>query len=205
MDQISGWLDELASAAPAPGGGAAAALCASIGASLISMVCNLTIGKPKYAAFEEQMSAALAKAEEARHAALRLADDDARAFEAVIAAYQLPRSTDAERAARSQTVQRALAGAAAVPLRIAGVAAEVIGLAEEILEGANANVISDVAVAAAAARTALESAIINVEINLGALTDEATCRGLADELGRLGPVLERADVVVRDVRARIAR
>jgi formiminotetrahydrofolate cyclodeaminase len=204
MERIGNWLDELASASPAPGGGAAAALSASIGASLICMVCNLTIGKPKYAAFEEQMSAALATAEDARRVALRLADDDARAFEAVIAATRLPRSTEAQTVARAEAIQQALAGAAAVPLRIAEIAVRVIGLAEQILEGANKNVLSDVAVAASAARAALESAMVNVEINLAAMTDEKARRAIADDLGHLGSALGRADEVVREVRMRIA-
>jgi formiminotetrahydrofolate cyclodeaminase len=204
-EQVGAWLDALASASPAPGGGAAAALGASIGASLICMVCNLTLGKPKYAAFEQSMTAALARAEAIRRAALSLADEDARAFDAVIAAYRLPRASDAEQAARSEAIAQASLDAAAVPLRTAELAAEVIELAAALVDGANANAISDVAVAAQMARAALDASLINVEINLAALGDAPRTRALAADLDRHRPALDRADAVVRVVRARIAR
>jgi formiminotetrahydrofolate cyclodeaminase len=204
LEEFEGWLDSLASSSATPGGGAVAALSASMGASLICMVCSLTIGKPKYAAYEEQMSCALARAQDARHTAAALADDDARAFETVMDAYRLPRATDAEKTARSAAIQVALVGAAAVPLRIAEIAAGVIGLAREILEGANVNVLSDVAVAASTARAALESSLVNVDINLAGLTDEQQRHALAQDAGRHAQALQHADAVVREVRQRIA-
>lgn len=204
-EQVGTWLDELASAAPAPGGGAAAALSAAMGASLVCMVCNLTLGKPKFAAFEAQNSAALAAAEQARRAALQLADDDARVFEAVIAAYKLPRATDDERAARTAAVQDALVAAAAVPLRTAELAATVIGLAAGLLEGTNPNVVSDIAVAASTARAALDASVVNVEINLASITDDGQRRTIGDALARHSAALAQADAVVADVRKRIVR
>lgn len=204
LEQVGDWLDELASAAPAPGGGAAAALSASAGACLIAMVCNLTIGKPKYAAVQAQMTAALASAETARRAALALAQEDATAFEAVIAAYQLPRATEEEKRARTAAVQDALAGAAAVPLRAAALAADVIGLAQEILDGANTQVISDVAVAASLARAALESSQVNVEVNLALLTPGEVRTAIAAELAGHLAAAGRAEAVIGAVRDRIS-
>jgi formiminotetrahydrofolate cyclodeaminase len=201
--QVGAWLDELASAAPAPGGGAAAALSASAGASLIAMVCNLTIGKPRYAAFDDVMTAALARAEQIRQAALDLAEEDARAFDAVIAAYRLPKGTDAEAATRRQAVQQATAGAAEVPLRVAGLAADVIVLAEEILPGANASVLSDVAVAASMARAALDSSMVNVEINFNALDAGEARTKIAQEVRRYHETDALADSVIAEVRQRI--
>jgi formiminotetrahydrofolate cyclodeaminase len=204
LEEFEGWLDSLASSAATPGGGAVAALSASMGASLICMVCNLTIGKPKYAAFEEQMSAALARAQDARHTAATLADEDARAFDTVMGAYRLPRATDAEKTARSAAIQAALVGAAAVPLRIAQIAAEVIGLAREILEGANTNVLSDVAVAASTARAALESSLVNIDINLAGLIDEQQRHAIARDAGGHAQALAQADAIVGEVRRRIS-
>jgi methenyltetrahydrofolate cyclohydrolase len=204
QEHVGPWLEALASAAPAPGGGAAAAVAAAMGASLVSMVCNLTLGKPKHAAYEAVMADVLRAAEDARRTALQLADDDARAFEGVIAAYKLPRATDAEKAERTRSIQDALAAAAQVPLRTAEVAAEVIRLAGRIVEGANPNVLSDVAVAAAIARAALESAALNVDVNLAAMTDAEHKRALADALRAHEPQLEQADTIVDLVRARIA-
>ncbi len=149
---IEQWLGELASAAPAPGGGAAAALEVAMAAALVEMVCNLTIGKPAYAEHEEAVQAILDRASPIRRDALGLAAEDAAAFTAVIGAYRLPRSTGEEAAARSAQIQAALAAAADVPRRTAQAAIAVLELAEELAPIGNANVISDAAVAAAAAR-----------------------------------------------------
>jgi formiminotetrahydrofolate cyclodeaminase len=186
---ISEWLDDLASSTPAPGGGAAAALIAATGAALLGMVTNLTIGNPRYADQEPLMTAARQKAEALRQRALQLAAADAEAFSAVIAAYKLPRGTAEEQEHRSSAVQRALVAAARVPLDLAGVAEQIIRQAESLLEGANANVISDVAVAADAARAALTSAAVNVQINIAALQDATVAATLGRELdGHLGAV-----------------
>jgi formiminotetrahydrofolate cyclodeaminase len=200
---LAGFLDALASEAPAPGGGAAAALQAALGAALVSMVCNLTIGKPRYAEHEATMLAARAEAEKARVTALALADEDAVAFGAVSAAYKLPKDTDEAKAARSAAIQAALRGAADVPLRTAAVAAEVVSLCARILDGANVNVLSDVAVAAASARAALASADINVWVNAQSMTDEPTRAATLTELAGHLAVSEAAEEIVRTVRDRI--
>lgn len=196
---VGAWLADLASAAPAPGGGAAAALNVAVGAGLIEMVCNLTIGKPRYAEHEATMSDALARAAELRGQALRLADEDAEAFAAVSAAYKLPKDTSAEKADRTDAIQAALVGAADVPLRTAEAAADVIRLAARILEGSNVNVVSDVGVAAASARAGLESAAINVEINLSALTDGARRDEVAGRLAEHKALIADAERVLLDV------
>ncbi|GAA3846124.1 cyclodeaminase/cyclohydrolase family protein [Saccharothrix violaceirubra] len=193
------WLADLASGASTPGGGAAAALNAAVGAALVSMVCNLTIGRPKYAAHEETMTGALHEAERLRLTAVELADADAVAFDAVIAAYRLPKET------RGTAVRDALAAAADVPLRTAALAASVVALAESVLAGANPNVLSDVAVAASSARAALESAAVNVEINLAGLGDDPRRSSLAAALDGHLPAIGRADAVVAAVRERVGR
>ncbi|MEU1122899.1 cyclodeaminase/cyclohydrolase family protein [Streptomyces sp. NPDC005899] len=204
-DTVGGWLDELASESSTPGGGAAAAMNAAVGAALISMVCNLTIGRPKYAAHEKELSAALVEAEELRGQALRLAADDAAAFGSVIAAYKLAKATAEEKQARTAAIQQALVGAADVPLRTAELAAEVIGLARRILPGSNVNVVSDVAVAASSARAALDAAVVNVEVNLAALADEAHRTAVRDRLTAAVTAGAEADAVVAEVRERIAK
>lgn len=178
-------------------------MLAAVGAGLVEMVCNLTIGKPRYAEHEEVMRAALMTASELRLSAGQLAAEDAVAFGAVSAAYRLPKETPQDKAARAQEIQAALVDAADVPLRVAAVAAELIGLADRILAGANVNVISDVAVAASAGRAALDSAVINVEINLSAMSDASARAVLRGELDRLAPASAVADRVVAAVRNRI--
>lgn len=203
---LGGWLDDLASAAPAPGGGAAAAVDLAIGAALVSMVCHLTIGKPRYAEHEATMTDALARAEAARAASADLAEQDAVAFGAVSDAYRLPRESDGDKAARRAAIQEALVGAAEVPLLTAERAVEVIDLAGRILDGANVNVVSDVAVAATSARAALQAARINVEINLAALDAGDVHDGLAARLAAVDVegASARADAMVEAVRRRIA-
>jgi methenyltetrahydrofolate cyclohydrolase len=203
-ETLEGFLAAVASAAPAPGGGAAAALQVALGAALVSMVCNLTVGKPRYAEHEQTMVAARAEAERLRVEALALADADARAFTAVTDAYKLPKGTDEEKAARGRAIQQALHGAADVPLRTAAAAAEVVGLCRRILPGGNVNVMSDVGVAAASARAALTAAAINVRVNLAAMTDAAARDAAAGALDKHLSSVAGADEVVRAVADRIA-
>ncbi len=204
LDQkIGSWLDDLASEAPAPGGGAAAAMNAAVGAGLVAMVCNLTIGRPRYAEHEALMRGVLVAVTKLRERAVELAADDAVAFGQVTDAYKLPKATDAEKTARSEAIQTALIGAADVPLKTAAVAAAIIGFAEQIMDGANVNVLSDVAVAAASARAALESAVINVEINLGMMKDTTRRDEMSAELAKYAAASSTATAVVTTVRERI--
>lgn len=201
--KIGEWLTELASEASAPGGGAAAALNAAVGAALISMVCNLTIGRPRYAEHDETNKAALESAEALRGIALLLSEEDEAAFTKVTDAYKLPRGTDEEKAARTAAIQESLVDAAAVPLKTAGLAAEIIALAVKIEPTSNTNLISDVAVAAASARAALDSAALNVQINLAAMNDAAKREHIATELKTYVAAIPTADAIVAKIRGRI--
>ncbi|GAA2132858.1 cyclodeaminase/cyclohydrolase family protein [Glycomyces algeriensis] len=200
---IDDWLTDLASELPAPGGGAAAGMSAAMAAALVSMVCNLTIGKPKFAEHEAVMREALADAERLRGAALQLAEDDAEAFSGVVAAYKLPKSSDEEKAARTAAIQAGLVEAAAVPLAVAKVSAEVIKLSGRVLEGSNPNVLSDVAVAASAAKSALESAALNVDINVVAIKDPAERERLASTLNEALQAKVQAEAIMQIVAKRI--
>ena len=196
---IGGWLDELASAAPAPGGGAVAAMHAAMAAGLVSMVCELTVGRPKYAEHEPMMREVLAAAGERRRAAIQLAEDDAAAFTAVTTAYRLPKGTDEEKAARGEAIQQALREAADVPLRTAALAAEILRLARRIRPGANVNVLSDVAVAAVSARAAMQGAAVNVEVNRAAMTDVVARARLEAELARIGDEVAAAEKFIEEL------
>jgi len=181
-EALADWLERLGSAAPTPGGGAAAALAAATGAALVEMVVNLTVGKSAYVEHEPHVQPIGEQARALRERALELASADEAAFDRVMAAYGLPRESDEEKAARSAAIQAATAEAARPPLEIAEVAARVIELAAALPGRSNRNVFSDVGVAAALAGAALESAAINVEVNLGALKDEGVRDGLRKEL-----------------------
>ena len=204
-DQAIGtWLEALASSAPAPGGGAAAALSAAIGAALIEMVCNLTIGRPRYAAHEALMREALARATTLRRRALGLAAADARAFGAVTDAYRLPKETDEQARARAERIQGALIGATEVPLETAALAAEVVQLAGRIVDGANVNALADIAAAAAAARAALETALVNVEANLAALPDRSRSRELRERSTGVATLGAEAERTIQRIRGKLA-
>ena len=132
---LDDWLERLGSAAPTPGGGAAAALAAATGAALIEMVVNLTIGKSAYAEHESHVQPIGAQARALRQRALELIDADAAAFDTVMAAYGLPRDSDAEKAARTAAIQVATTDAARPPMEIAEVAARIIEQAGAQLRG----------------------------------------------------------------------
>ncbi len=203
-ETIGSWLDRLASAAPAPGGGAAAAMNAAVGAALVAMVANLTVGREKYAEHEAHVREVRDRADALRVRAVRLADDDAEAFTALMATYRLPRDSETDKAHRTTAIQEATRTAARVPLDIAATAAEVIGLAESLPGRSNPSVLSDVGVAAASAMSALESAALNVEINLASLHDADVKAELTAELGRHVALVGRARTLVADVRREIA-
>ena len=179
------YLDALASDAPTPGGGTVAALAGATGAALISMVCNLTIGRTGYEEAEERMRGVLDEAEASRKALLDLADQDAAAFGAVMAAFTMPKETDAEKAVRSQAIQAGYEAATTVPLEIAKRAAELMELAREATEIGNANAASDGACAAQALSASVWSATYNIEINAAALKDAAKAQALRDEVSAL--------------------
>lgn len=201
MDQ---WLSDLASDSPTPGGGGASALSAAASAALISMVCNLSIGRPRYAEHEQLLTGVLRQATERRELALSLAAADAEVFQTVLAAYKLPRGTEPEQRERAQAIQSALAAAAEVPLRVAAVAADLIRLTGDISGRSNHSVLSDVAVAAVLARAALDSAVVNVEVNLAGLDEGERRSWLAGQLATHASAAAEADTVVREARARIS-
>jgi methenyltetrahydrofolate cyclohydrolase len=176
------FLDVLGSDAPAPGGGAAAALAGAMGAALVSMTANLTLGRRRFAEVEEQARAIQAEAERLRRLLEQYADADAAAFERVSAAYRRPRATEAERAERSSAIQAALGAAAQVPLEVARTCGRLLELCQSAAPVLNPSVISDVLVGAELAHAALESAALNVEVNLAAMTDPAARDPLAAQL-----------------------
>jgi formiminotetrahydrofolate cyclodeaminase len=169
---VENFLDELASQNATPGGGSAAAIVGAMGAALVSMVCNLTIGKKKYAEVEGEMRAVLEKAERLRLELTGMIQDDVRAFDAVMAAYGMPKESDGEKTARTAAIQAALKQATDVPLRCCRVARQVIDLGAEASAKGNLGVISDAGVAVLAAYAALRSAALNVYTNAKIITDK---------------------------------
>lgn len=182
---ISKFLDELAGKSSTPGGGSAAAIMGAMGAALVSMVANFTIGKKNYESVDEQMRKLLARSESLRESLQTMVRADVEAFDAVMGAYGMPRDSDEEREARSAAIQSALRHAADVPLQCAELCREVMALCRPMAEGGNRNVISDAGVAVLAAEAALRSAALNVYINIGAIKDAEFVRDRQQRLERI--------------------
>ncbi|NLU68375.1 cyclodeaminase/cyclohydrolase family protein [Streptomyces sp. HNM0574] len=203
-DTVDTFLHTLAARTPAPGGGASAALQAAQAAALIEMVARYSDG-PRYAEHAAAVGAVREAAERHRELALSLAEEDAAAFAEVGAAYGLPRATGEERAARSRAIGAALVGAGRVPAALVAVCAQLVGLAEELLPVGNRNVVSDIATAADAAGAAASSARVNVEINLGGITDAAARAELTEGIATVDDLTARAEKVTAAVRELILR
>ena len=178
---LDGWLEELASSAPVPGGGSAAALAGAVAGALVAMVARLTVGRKAYAAAEARAREILAEAEALRAQLRRLVDEDAAAYAKVSEAYKIPKST----AGRSRTIDAALVGAAETPIAMARGAMRLIALASDIGEIGNPNARSDARVAESLARAALAGAIENVRINVASLSEPALGRALLEEAEEL--------------------
>ncbi|MGH8507550.1 MAG: methenyltetrahydrofolate cyclohydrolase [Gammaproteobacteria bacterium] len=195
---IQMFLDGLASKSSTPGGGSAAAIMGAMGAALVSMVCNLTIGKQNYLEVEDDMKDVLRRAEELRQRLADMVRADVEVFDQVMAAYGLPKETDAQKTARSEAIQSALRAATEVPLNCARACAEAIALCQRVAEKGNRNVISDAGVAVLAAYAALRSAALNVYVNAGAIKDKSFVEVRLAELGR---VMNGADALTEEVYA----
>jgi formiminotetrahydrofolate cyclodeaminase len=178
------FLQQLGSPDPTPGGGAAAAVVGAIGAALVEMTANLTVGRPRLADVEDRAKLIRHRASELREQLERLGDADTAAFRRVSAAFRLQRADDAQKAARTEAIQAALRVAADVPLETVRIGAAVVDLAEEAAPILNPAVISDVLVGALLVKAAVSSAALNVEINVAAMTDSAAADRYSAELTR---------------------
>ena len=181
-------LELTVSDAPAPGGGAIAALSGAFGAALAAMVGSLTLCKKGYESVQEEMAETTAKANALAQKLLSAMDEDANSFNGYMAALKMPKDTVDEKAARRAAMQESLKSASLVPLNTAKTAAEIFPLAEAAVKSGNKNAVTDGLVAAMMARTAVLGALMNVKINLGSIKDEAfvselreTCAALQAE------------------------
>jgi formiminotetrahydrofolate cyclodeaminase len=200
---IGSFLTSLAAREPAPGGGAAAALHAAQGAALVAMAAHYSDrGEDTEAIVLAERIAGEADALRVR--ATELIAADMQAFAAVARSYGLPKSDDAEKAARREAIAAASIGAAVPPAAVIELAGRVVALARELHTVANRNVITDIAAAADAARAAASTARINVEINLGGITDTAAKAGFEAALGAVEAILSDADGLSAQVRAGLA-
>lgn len=187
--------ERLASRAPVPGGGSAAAIGGALGASLVGMVAELTIGRPDAADRDDVLRDMRDAAAGLRDQLLDLAETDAAAYDAVMTARRLPKTTDAERDERTRRMRHTILEAARVPLETARRSREVLDLAVRIAPIGNRNAISDAGVAAQLASAAVRGAVLNVRINLPYLPADEPLR---HEAAREASMLEAAAVQRED-------
>jgi len=174
-----------ASNEPVPGGGSIAALSGALAAALAEMVANLTIGKKKYVEVESEMKGIVEALEVKRQELVELIDKDASSFDEVMKAFKLPKVTDEEKAARSNAIQEGTKYAASVPLQTAKIAYSIMEYSKVVVEKGNTNAVTDGAVSAMMARTAVLSALMNVKINLGSIKDEKFVAEMTEEVNEL--------------------
>jgi methenyltetrahydrofolate cyclohydrolase len=182
---IERFLDDLASSAPTPGGGSAAAVIGAMGAALVSMVCNVTIGKKGYEAVEHDLKAVRSESENVRRRLMAMVAEDVAAFDGLMAAYRLPKASEEDRARRGIAIQSSLRSATETPLACARACAEVIALARRASEKGYLGVISDGGVGVLAGFTALRSAALNVYVNAPSLKDRLFAERAVSELDTL--------------------
>jgi formiminotetrahydrofolate cyclodeaminase len=199
------FVEVLASAAPAPGGGGAAALVAAIGTALGNMVGSLTVGKAKYADVQDDIVILKAKADALQQDLLRLVALDAEVFEPLAAAYGLPKETEAQKAYKQEVMETCLAECVAVPLQIMERCGEAIDLHEQFAAKGTAIAISDVGCGVICCKAALQAASLNVFINTMSMQN----RSYADEIneranGLLAIYGPKADAIFADVAGRFA-
>jgi methenyltetrahydrofolate cyclohydrolase len=163
---VSTFLDELASAEPVPGGGSAAAVAGALAASLVSMVCQLTIGRRRFQDVTPMLLEVLAQSEAARQRLAALAQEDTEVYSGVMAAYRMPGESAEEQTVRDQAWQSALIQAALVPMEIAELCRQVVDLALPTSQTGNPWAVSDAGVAALLGEAALRAALLSVDINL---------------------------------------
>jgi methenyltetrahydrofolate cyclohydrolase len=191
-ERIEDYLNRLASGEPTPGGGATGALMAAQGAALVAMAAR----------FSEREELA-ARCEEIAATALGLSDADESGFASVADAFAMPQDTEAQRAERSQQIQQGIARAAEPPGAIVTVVAGVVGVATELLEDCNANVLSDVGAALGAERGALAAAVVTLETNLAPLKDPAVESRLRKDIDRAAQLVQDVDALLTRVRRMI--
>ncbi len=179
---IQTFLDELASKSATPGGGSAAALMGAQGAALVSMVCRITIGKPKFAEVEAELQEVLESAESLRAELTELIKADIDVFNRLMSKYALPKETDGEKALRSEAIQEVLKDATEVPLQCVHACLKIIELSRIAAEKGSPGVVSDAGAAVMSAYGGLKSSSLNVYINVRSLKDQAFAEAKVAEL-----------------------
>lgn len=169
---VENYLEELSSNSPTPGGGNVSALCGVLASSLGTMVCNLTIGKKKYAEVENELTIIKNKLGLFKQTFRQLAKKDNEAFDKVMLAFKMPKETEEQKTERAKAIEAATIDAAMVPAEVVASGKELLPLLEIIVEKGNQNSLSDAGVAVSLIKTAVEGAFLNIAINCSSLANQ---------------------------------
>ena len=196
QQSISDFLQELAAKKSTPGGGSAAAISGAMAAALLSMVANFTIGKQGYEAVADEFIDLLQKTEDLRKKLILGIQEDSDAFSAVMAAYRLPKTTTQEQQQKQEQMQQSLKQATDVPVTCADLCRQLIELSHPMAEKGNTMVITDAGVAVMNAYAGLQSAALNVRINIGSIKDTEF---VADRQQKLAKLLDGSEALTKQV------
>jgi len=183
--KITDFISQTGAGTPVPGGGSVSALSAALAAALTEMVANLTAGKKGYETVEQVMREVAAAVKGLRQKLIAQIDNDSNAYNEVLAAFKLPKTTQAEKERRGRAIQDAMKNAARVPLGVALDALQVMDLAETVITSGNRNAVTDGAVGVMLGRTAALGALYNVKINLASVKDQAFVEEMMREVNKL--------------------
>lgn len=202
MPELRDWMRELASDAPAPGGGGASALTGACAAALGAMVANLTKGNPKYADVREDMCGLAAETSQKSERLFTLIEADREAFLPLAAAYRIPK----DRPDRAEILESALRTAAGAPMEMLRAASEIPPLLSVLLEKGSRLAVSDVGCAAALCAAAAKASHLNVLVNTGLMKDRPFAEAMDEEAGRLLAETEtNCEILYEAVRKRLAK
>jgi len=189
---LENYLEELSSNSPTPGGGNVSALCGVLASSLGTMVCNLTIGKKKYADVENELTVIKNKLGLIKENFRQLAKKDNEAFDKVMLAFKMPKETEEQKNDRAKAIEAATIDAAMIPAEVVSTGMDILPLLETIAEKGNQNSLSDAGVAVSLTRTAVEGAFLNIAINCASLSNQT----IANE------ILIREEMKYQEVKAK---
>ena len=193
------YLDDAAAAKPTPGGGSVAAMAAALASTMASMAAGFTAGKEKFKAVEPEIQDTLRRLADLRTRLLDMAHEDMAAYEGIMAAYKLPKATDAEKAARAAAILKVTKASLGLVERVLGGAVGIIDISRRLAEIANPNLVSDVGVAAELALGAARAARINVAVNLSGYSDAADAAAVRQRADDAVAQAERLARETRDV------
>ena len=198
QEPLTRYLDDAAAARPTPGGGSVAAMAAALASTMASMAAGFTAGKEKFKAVQPEIETALGTLGKARQLLVDLAHEDMDAYEAIMAAYRMPKNTEAEKAARAEAVRGATKESLRLVGRVLEAARQVLEISRRLADIANPNLVSDVGVSAELALGAVRAARINIEVNLSGYADAADAAAIRKSSDETVALAER---MVQETRA----